>query len=203
MNPSEIPEFRADEVWRRFVGMFGGDVVERKYGVKPPPEWISLLGKLSDFQIDRGLRRLAYSGKEIVPSLPFFARLCRTVQDDGIEEGPRTLALPNPDRFDGDKWTVAGNLRLMAYIMRKLQKAPRSMGPIVYGQGSKGSPEQQRATEILVQFKIAWVRDMREWDVHPQTGELLEATLEQQNENWNGCMERAEEAIAEQEQMAA
>lgn len=180
MNPSPA-QSRADEVWRRFVGMFGGDSVERKYGRTPPPEWTAMLSKLKDFEIDRGVRRLAYSGRDALPSLPAFTKLCRAVQDDAIDEGSRPLALSGPDNRQFDRWDIAGNYRLLAYILRA---------------GVERRYYDAKATEILVGYKQAWTTDMREGSANSETGEVVHYVLESQQKQWDECMRRAEEQIS-------
>lgn len=83
---------RCSDLWQRLIGLFGADAVRRKFGDSPPPEWVSVIASLDDFQLQRGMRRLVYSGKAHVPTLPEFVKLCRTV---GIEdEGPSEPAGP-------------------------------------------------------------------------------------------------------------
>src|SRR3954468_12717023 len=72
----------ATEVWRRLIGMFGADAVERKFGREIPAEWTAMCSRLNEFQIHRGIRQLAYSGKAHVPSLPEFVKLCRDAEHD-------------------------------------------------------------------------------------------------------------------------
>ncbi len=67
-NPKNTPQSRADELWQRFVGLFGGESVKRKFGDDPPDEWVGVLAQLSDYQLERGMRRLLRSGKSTPPS---------------------------------------------------------------------------------------------------------------------------------------
>lgn len=180
---------RASEVWRRFTGMFGGDAVQRKFGKDIPPEWTSVLSKLKDFELERGMRRLVHSGRDNVPSLPAFTKLCRTIQDDGVDEGPRPLALPNPDNFKGDKWDIASNLRLMSYIMRHVVEKTRFFG-------APNSAEMKAKTDVLVAAKKRWAALMRDWDIDRETGEIIEPLIADQDESWRGAMESAEAEIA-------
>lgn len=184
MNP-DSNNSRASEVWRRFTGLFGGDAIIRKFGKEIPPEWTSVISKIKDHELDRGMRRLVHSGRDGVPSLPAFVKLCRTIQDDGIEEGPRALALPNPDKWEGDKWDIAANNRLLSYIMRHIVEKTRFFG-------APGSPEMKAKTDILVAAKKRWAALMRDWDVDRETGEVLEPPMEDQNISWKGAMESAE-----------
>lgn len=191
MNPNDnSPQSRANTVWTRFVGMFGGDAVDRKYGLTPPPEWVAMISRLNPFEVDRGLRRLAYSGKAHVPSLPEFTSLCRAVGDDTIEEGPRPLpTLPKPvkDPFDG--WDIAGNTRFWKYITRRLTDQPRAWG-------APGSTRQAEATRIAVGYKNAWAQDMRDGcTVDPGSGEIAQPSEAEQTSTWINCMGRAEADI--------
>src|SRR5262245_3625118 len=181
MNPDSQPS-RANEVWRRFTGLFGGDAVERKFGKTPPAEWASVIGKLKDYELERGMRRLVHSGRDAVPSLPAFTKLCRTIQDDSIDEGPRALALPSPDSRQFDRWAIAANNRLLGYVMR---------------QGVERRYYNADETGVLVGYKNAWATDMREAIVHPETGEIVDYSPAIQQEQWDECMRRAEERIHE------
>lgn len=195
MNP-DSNNSRGNDVWRRFAGLFGGDAIMRKFGKDIPPEWTSVLSKLKDFELDRGMRRLVHSGRDGVPSLPAFVKLCRTIQEDGVEEGPRPIALPNPDNWQGDKWDIAANLRLMSYLMRQVVKRTRVFG-------APNSPQMKRATDILVGYKKRWSALMRDWDVNRETGEIIEPPLEDQNASWGGLIESAEAEIAKSQEKAA
>lgn len=190
MNPKETPShLRANQVWARFVGMFGGPAVERKYGLTPPPEWVAMMGRLNDFQIDRGIRRLAYNGAKDVPSLPQFTSLCRAVGNDEYDEGPQRLALPPPDTRKFDGCDLAGNFRLLNYVKTRLAKEPRAWG-------APGSAQLIEATQIAVRYKNAWAQDMRELKLaDPETGELSQYTMVEQDAYWNEGMRRAESEI--------
>jgi hypothetical protein len=208
MNPSSNAHSRASEIWERFGGMFGADAVERKFGLTPPDEWKAMLSRLKDFEIDRGVRRLAYSGKAHVPSLPEFTRLCRAVGDDSIEDGPQRIALPNPEAFQGDGWDIGGNLRLLKHITTILSAKANALGEVPQMQVKRDpqgrplhlmsapSPQQRQTTAILLSYKQAWSQDMREWKVDEATGEVIAPTLAEQEAAWNGCMQRAMADIA-------
>lgn len=188
MTPNSEPS-RANQIWTRFAGMFGADALERKFGKSPPPEWTVMLSRLKDFEIDRGVRRLAYSGKPNVPSLPEFTRLCRMVADDTVDEGPRPIALAAPAAGSFDGWAITSNNRFMNYVKKRLSAEPRAWGPA-------GSSLQQDATRIAVAYKNAWAQDMREAGfVDVTTGELSQALREQQDSSWISCMGRAEADI--------
>src|SRR5690242_2201836 len=143
MSLNENSPSPASEVWRRFVGMFGGDAVERKYGKSIPPEWTAMLGRLKQFEIDRGIRRLAYSGKQHVPALPEFVKLCRTIGGDDLDEGPQKFrALPAPNG-EADRWAIAANMHFLGYITRRFEHDARAWG-------RPGSGQQAEATRIAV-----------------------------------------------------
>jgi len=190
MNPNDSSQpSPASEVWRRFVGMFGGDAVERKYGKTIPPEWIAMLSRLKQFEIDRGIRRLAYSGKQHVPALPEFVKLCRSIGDDSIDEGrPKLAALPSPDS-SFDRWAIEANTHFLGYVTRRLADDPRAWGP-------PKSAEQAECTRIAVQYKNAWAQDMREGKGTTTEGEFIEYPPDEQKALWESVMRSAEEAIA-------
>lgn len=201
MTPNSEPS-RANQIWTRFAGMFGADALERKFGKSPPPEWNVMLSRLKEFEIDRGVRRLAYSGKSHVPSLPEFTKLCRMVADDDVDEGPQRLALPNPDAFVGDEWDIESNQRLLKHITTVLAKKADVMGEIpkiqreyvkgkFSGLKSVPSAQQIQTTAVLVAYKKAWAQDMREWGVDKATGEVLKPTTAERETTWNSCMQRA------------
>lgn len=188
----------AAEVWRRFCGMFGAESVERKYGKTIPPEWKAMLGRLKELEVDRGIRRLAYSGKPHVPSLPEFVKLCRTIGDSSIDEGPRSAAaLPAPAN-DDDPWLTAANQHLLKYITTRVSADPRCFGQPASYAGMKistapnadASPEFARAVGILVRYKNLWADQMR----LDATDDGVPST--EQRDVWNECMRRAEEEIA-------
>lgn len=200
MNPNSEPS-RANEIWKRFAGMFGADALERKFGKTPPPEWNAMLSRLKDFEIDRGVRRLAYNGKGHVPSLPEFTRLCRMLADDSLDEGPQRIALPPPETFSGDLWDTASNLRLLKHITTVLAAKSDALGSVPemqheYFNGKRvclksvPSTQQIQCTEILLDYKKAWAQDMRE-HVDSETGEIGHPPLAEQDRTWDGVMERA------------
>lgn len=169
-NSSQSP---ATEVWRRFSGMFGADAVERKYGRTIPEEWPAMLSRLNEFQIQRGVRMLAYSGKQHVPSLPEFVKLCRDAEHDReVNDRP---ALPNPDGWKGDHWDSEANLHLLGVVTRAVRDRRKL---------------DERATRILVRFKNLWARQMR------LTATAEGVPIEEQKEVWAECMRMAEEEIA-------
>lgn len=198
LNPQEPS--RASEIWKRFAGMFGSDALERKFGPKPPPEWGAMLSRLKDFEIDRGVRRLAYSGKAHVPSLPEFTRLCRAIGDDDFDEGPRRPALPAPAEPECDPWDLEANQRLLKFITTTLAANSKALGPVlpckrveINGKfshlESQASELQAWSTAVLVAYKKAWAQDMREW-VNDETGEFLPPMAER-DRTWNEVIARA------------
>ncbi len=202
-NTSSSP---AAEVWRRLIGMYGADTVARKYGQSIPDEWIAMLSRLDAYQIQRGVRMLAYSGKQNVPSLPEFVKLCRDAEHD--RETTSQPALPNPDKWQGDGWDSEANLHLLGYITRKIPENPQRYGrPCSYlamkdpmrmkDKTLDALPEFVANVGLLVSFKNAWARDMREGFLDAATGEIKSPTIEQQKSAWKDCMERAEAAIAQ------
>lgn len=203
MTPNSEPS-RASEIWKRFAGMFGADALERKFGKAPPPEWHAMLGRLKDFEIDRGVRRLAYSGKQHVPTLPEFAKLCRMVSDDTIDEGAQRLALPSPDEWKGDAWDIEANQRLAKFITTLLTEKSTALGKILPCRRvlhpvtkqflrleSQASDEQEWSTAVLVAYKKAWAQDMREWRVDTETGEMGLPTHDERERTWKETIARA------------
>lgn len=177
----------ATEVWRRFTGMFGADALERKFGPSIPDEWTAMLSKLNGYQVQRGVRQLAYSGKAHVPSLPEFVKLCRDAEHDP-KPVPAHPALTEDAQWD--RWALAGNRRLMGEITRRI--APPD--PRRYGHRSQLSFAENINT--LVAMKNRWV-------------ELMQAAAtddgvppDEQNQCWNECMKQAEEIIAAEKQAA-
>ncbi len=171
---------RSDEVWARIIGLFGGDSVKRKYGASMPAEWRGIIGILNAVQLDRGMRRLVHSGRDQVPSLPAFVKLCRTIGDDSIDEGPQAPALPNPDAWVGDQWDIAANRHLQAHIAGRIHANPRHYGHPAPSHAMRklwrdeslsadASPEFIAAIRRLVTAKNAWAEDMRDLAAnHPQ-----------------------------------
>lgn len=189
----------ATEVWRRFAGMFGADALERKFGRSIPDEWTAMLSRLNEYQIQRGIRMLAYSGKGHVPALPEFVKLCRDAEHD--RELTSRPALPNPDAFQGTDWDSAANRHLLGHITRHIPKNRQR-----YGQGASyaamkdpnqkteknldASPEFVRNVHTLVAYKNRWA-DMMRAAAGPDG-----VPIDEQQEVWNECMRLAEAEIA-------
>jgi hypothetical protein len=171
MNPN-THDSPATEVWRRFAGMFGRDAVARKFGETIPDEWHAMLSRLNEFQVQRGIRMLAYSGKGHVPSLPEFVKLCRDAEHD--REVTDQPALPNPDGWKGDEWAAAANIHLLGVVTRAVMER-RSF--------------DARQTRILVKFKNLWADQIR---LSAIDGGV---PISEQQEVWAECMKRAEAEI--------
>ena|ERR1700722_13693252 len=184
-------ESRAQQLWASFAGMFGGEALTRKYGANIPREWLDLVGQLKDFELSRGIRRMAASGAEHVPTLPKFKRWCREVANDDLDR-PASRPLPQlPSNLVAqDAWDVAASRHLVHYLFTRLGRNPRAFGPIVPGQNN-GSPEQERCTAILVKWKKRWAQAMREAAFNNQVDS------QDQRELWDSHMEMAEAEIIE------
>ena len=201
---------RATAVWDKLLGFYG-DALLRKFDAEPPAEWVEAIGMLTDAEIARGVRRIMFgAGAKGVPSLPEFVRICRLIGDDAPDDGSRHLALPNPDKFTGDGWDIAGNMRLMKHILticaanskilgevwpcrEVTEKIPG--GEIKYLQ-SQASTQQAMSTGILVRYKKAWSQDMREY-VDIETGEVGRPPMAYQDSAWLDCVMRAMAEVKE------
>lgn len=190
-RPSPSPS-RADEVWRRLVGLFGGDAVARKFGDKPPEEWVGVIAQLNDYQLTRGMARLVASGRAHVPTLPEFRKLCVEVRNDDIDR-PAVPALPPHDDRVWDQWDIAGNKHLLAHIARQAEKgihycsrADMEFPGVWRGKDWRADGQSRLLTGYLVAYKNAWVRDMRE---------AMFPTEAQQRAAWADCMARADAEV--------
>lgn len=199
-NP--FAQSRAAEVWQRFAGLFGADSVKRKFGATPPAEWVGVIGKLDPRELERGMRRLVHSGRDQLPTLPAFVRLCRALADDSINEGPGTARpLPNPETQRGDEWDTAANKHLQAHLTRRLHSDPQCYGRPATSHAMRtmsrerdaaadASPDFVRNVERLIAAKTAWAADMRDL---AQNGSV---SVERQRECWREYIEEAEAEIA-------
>jgi hypothetical protein len=212
MNPSsEAARSRANEVWASLVGLFGADTLKRKFGPTPPAEWVGTLAKLDARELERGMRRLVHSGRDQVPTLPAFLRLCRAVGDDTIADEPQALALPNPDAWHGDQWDMAANRHLQAHITRRIHADSRCYGAPAsahamrklareHSPNADASPEFVVAVRQLVAAKNAWAADMRDLaSAHPDG--IVEPAI--QRACWSDYLVSAERAIAARESKPA
>ena len=146
-------------VWDRLLGCFGEGLL-RKFGATPNQEWTAAIDMLDDRQIERGLRRIVFGWKGGPPNLPDFMRLCRTIGDVGIEEGPEPRwALPAPDDYAGDSWDMAANKYLLGHIATRLSEKPGCYG-------AQNSVEMRAAVAKLLAAKNAWAADMRDLAVN-------------------------------------
>jgi hypothetical protein len=175
------PQSPAIEVWRRFSGMFGADALERKFGREIPDEWTAMLSKLNGHQIQRGVRQLAYSGKQHVPSLPEFVKLCRDAEHD-IRPPVAHPALAAPE---WDRWLLAGNRRLMRYVTTKIPADPQRYG-------HRDEPQFAARINTLVAMKNRWVEVMQ------QSAGPDGVPPDEQNQCWAECMRTAETTIAQE-----
>lgn len=178
---------RAQEVWERLSGCFG-DALERKFGNSPPDEWRAAIGSLSDYDIDRGIRRLIYSGKTHPPSLPEFMKLCRTVGH--ADDVPDRIVHQMHPALEGPQmgpWELLGNRRLLKYITTKVPANPSRYGD----PRNNGADPKFRANVLtLVAHKNRWV------DVMLASATDDGVPIVEQDDCWNACMSQAEEIIA-------
>lgn len=177
---SQLAESRASEVWRALIGLFGGDSVMRKYGKTMPAEWPGTVGSLNPVELNRGMRRLTRSGRDQVPSVPAFLRMCRAVGEDPDESAPAPSLprLPSAGRVGSD-WDTTANIHLLAHITRRTCR-----------RGAKYSYEE---TQVLVRAKNAWAADMRDQATARPDGQI---PIDFQRECWNDYIEAAEREIA-------
>lgn len=93
-----------------------------------------------------------------------------------------------------DGWDVRANELLLKHLATRLGADPRAYGPLTAfvprTPAPCYSPEQERATGVLVAYKRAWAADMRE-----AANAANEVAIETQQEAWADCMARAEEII--------
>lgn len=174
------PQSAATEVWRRFAGMFGADALERKYGREIPHEWAAMCTRLNDYQIQRGIRQLAYSGKAHVPSLPEFVKLCRDAEHD--VRPPRVHPALTGQGSQEDPWGWLANRRLLKHITTVIPANPQRYGP-------RRTPEFGRAVSILVAFKNQWADLMR------AAATADGVPLDEQEASWDECIRMAEAEI--------
>lgn len=163
---SQFPS-RAEALWRRFVGLFGGDALTRKFGPTPPEEWTVMIDRLKEYELERGVRRLTYSGKSYIPSLPEFLKLCREVASDQFpdEQRPAHVSQIAGPQSHMDGWDAIANNHLMGYITRKAQhKIYYCSTEMAAGEFKAFDPDSQTIalTQPLVQAKNVWASDMRE-----------------------------------------
>lgn len=187
-----IAQSRAEALWRRLAGLFGGDSLERRYGPRAPDEWVVMIGRLKDHELERGLRRLVYGGAKHVPTLPEFVKLCRTIgQAEGVEDAPQRIALPAPTGPQVDGWETRANLLLLKHISTRLAREPRRYGDYRISRVTMGAapdPNMAARVEILIRAKSLWALDARETPDGQRTSEQLRTT-------WHEFMAAAEAEI--------
>lgn len=176
MNRTSADSSRTAELWQRMGGLFGADALERKFGREIPTEWRGIVERMPIPELERGMRRLVYSGKAHVPTLPEFVKLCKAVGDDQEFGGPKQSGplLEGPPPVT-DNWGAAANTHLLAEVY----KNPRRFA----------TPDCDRITMILVRWKNEWARLMRDAsdeDREPSAQKAL----------WRACMTQAEAEIA-------
>lgn len=141
---------KTQQLWSRLAGLFGADALSRKFGDSPPEEWIAVVERMNDYQLARGMRRLIHGGRDGVPTLPAFVKLCEDPGGVGeFNEGPRPSVVQIEDTREWDIWLTQGNRHLLNYIREFTPRHPRRYA---------GAKE----TEVLVSHKNAWVRDMQD-----------------------------------------
>lgn len=194
---------RATAIWDRLLGCFG-DSLLRKFGKTPPPEWVGAIGMLNDFQLERGLRRLVFSGKTQAPALPEFVRLCRAVGGDDFDEGKPTLPrLAREDSFKGDAWDEAANRFLLGHFVTQIAKKTRVFGKPASYELLRASdadlrqlgidrhyldagPDLVANTKKFVDAKNKWTADMRDLAVNG------EVPVETQKAVWHDYISRVQ-----------
>ena len=193
------PQSRAAELWKHFAGMFGADALKRKFGAIPPEEWVACLSRLQPHELERGMRRLLHSGRDQVPTLPAFLRLCRAVGDDSIDdEAPPLPMLTGRNTPEADPWEVAANRHLLKHITDRIYAAGRPYGRpasahamrVMTTPNADASPEFIRNVHRLVDAKKAWAADMRDL---AQNGPV---PITVQRQCWADYIGRAESDIA-------
>lgn len=138
------------------MGCFG-DLLVKRFGKRPPPEWNKAVLALSDIQLERGMRRILALGSPVPPSLPEFLKLCRVIGFNA-DLGDRMLSPQlslDEDAAKFDAWDREANRKLFSYIAHAFQLDPCRWGP-------PKSAIQAECTKIIVRWKNAWAQDQRE-----------------------------------------
>lgn len=185
---------RASLLWVRLAGMFGGDAVVRKFGEEPPPEWSAAISRLRDFELERGLRRLAFSGRDGLPSLPAFLRLCRIPHDATDDDAQRPAGAPSQalPTHQGDRWDVAAGRHLLGHILRLSARGQHLASPRMLRTHPMPEPDADSRELVapLVRGKNAWAQAMREAEAAGTVPADNGAAL------WGQCMAVAERDVA-------
>ncbi len=191
MHADESPD-RSGMLWRTLAGLFGADSLERKFGKTPPREWVGLLRTLNDFELQRGLKRLAYCGKGHVPTLPEFLRMAREVGSDIDDNQPR---IPQSHRLEARadlRWEREGDTHLRSYLHTQ-----GALGIHYCSDRMRRFPvpretdhESIALIKPLLEAKAAWAEDMRDAEM---SGKL---PAENGKAEWLACVRNAEAVIA-------
>lgn len=161
------------------MGCFGEGLL-RKFGATPPEEWRGAIVSLSDYQLQRGMRRVLYSGKTTAPTLPEFLKLCRTIgHDDNIPDDPpvATVAQLTHDGWQGDAWDIAANRHMLKHVITRTVE--------------RRAPYRVSGIDALLAAKKLWAKDMRDLSTN---GEI---PVEIQRKIWADYIEGAERQIAQ------
>jgi hypothetical protein len=94
--------------------MYGGRLT-RDFGDSAPDAWASTIRSLTDYQIQRGLKRLADSGSGSTPTLPQFTKACKQIGGDDGPLAPVNNALPAPQIH---YMTAFANRALINFLQR-------------------------------------------------------------------------------------
>lgn len=74
---SKTPSARANEVWRRFAGIYGAPLLEQTYGPTPPPDWQAAIDRLDKTEIDRAIAVCRNTDPIYLPKLGQFERAAK------------------------------------------------------------------------------------------------------------------------------
>jgi len=69
---------RAQEVWKRFGAWYGADVLERKYGLKAPPDWVLAIGAVPEGLLESVMADVHLKFPQWPPTLADFEQVART-----------------------------------------------------------------------------------------------------------------------------
>jgi hypothetical protein len=100
-----------DRVWGALVEMFGQTILTN-FGASPPPVWRRKIDELTDWQIQRGLDRMAEMDAGFAPTLGQFINACKAAPER------RTPPVTGPTRDQCDHWEGQLNLLLLSKVQR-------------------------------------------------------------------------------------
>ena len=110
----KIP-WQARQVWKRFCGWYGADMLERKFGPSPPEDWCDAIEDIDPKRLDTVLANVRMKHPQWPPGLPEFEQIARTA-GRARNEGPATHEAltadvlrakpPTPNQLRG--WTFFG-----------------------------------------------------------------------------------------------